>query len=221
MMRKLRYLVFAILLFSLSACSVFNHGKISQDVLPWKKSGDVLLADNFSDENSGWEIVNNVYELKGYSTNGYLISVNQENSRSLSTTGRSFNNSVSEVSLQKITGARDSQFGLICRYQDKLNFYAFVITADGYAGIVRFLEGEAALLGSDQFIRFEAVNQDDGVNSLTASCIENTLELKVNDKKVISSEDNSFANGENGLMVETFETKGVTVVFNDLKIVKP
>ena len=114
MMRKLRYLVFAILLFSLSACSVFNHGKISQDVLPWKKSGDVLLADNFSDENSGWEIVNNVYELKGYSTNGYLISVNQENSRSLSTTGRSFNNSVSEVSLQKITGARDSQFGLIC-----------------------------------------------------------------------------------------------------------
>jgi hypothetical protein len=221
MMRKLRYLVFAILLFSLSACSVFNHGKISQDVLPWKKSGDVLLADDFSNENSGWEIVNNVYELKGYSTNGYLISVNQENSRSLSTTGRSFNNSVSKVSLQKITGARDSQFGLICRYQDKLNFYSFVITADGYAGIVRFLEGEAALLGSDQFIRFEAVNQDDGVNSLTASCIENTLELKVNDKKVIFTEDTSFANGENGLMVETFETKGVTVVFNDLKIVKP
>lgn len=221
MMRKLRYLVFAILLFSLSACSVFNHGKISQDVLPWKKSGDVLLADNFTNENSGWEIVNNVYELKGYSTNGYLISVNQENSRSLSTTGRSFNNSVSKVSLQKITGARDSQFGLICRYQDKLNFYSFVITADGYAGIVRFLEGEAALLGSDQFIRFEAVNQDDGVNSLTASCIENTLELKVNDKKVIFTEDTSFANGENGLMVETFETKGVTVVFNDLKIVKP
>lgn len=221
MMRKLRYLVFAILLFSLSACSVFNHGKISQDVLPWKKSGDVLLADDFSNENSGWEIVNNVYELKGYSTNGYLISVNQENSRSLSTTGRSFNNSVSEVSLQKITGARDSQFGLICRYQDKLNFYSFVITADGYAGIVRFLEGEATLLGSDQFIRFEAVNQDDGVNSLTASCIENTLELKVNDKKVIFTEDTSFANGENGLMVETFETKGVTVVFNDLKIVKP
>lgn len=220
-MRKLRYLVFAILLFSLSACSVFNHGKISQDVLPWKKSGDVLLADDFSNENSGWEIVNNVYELKGYSTNGYLISVNQENSRSLSTTGRSFNNSVSKVSLQKITGARDSQFGLICRYQDKLNFYSFVITADGYAGIVRFLEGEAALLGSDQFIRFEAVNQDDGVNSLTASCIENTLELKVNDKKVIFTEDTSFANGENGLMVETFETKGVTVVFNDLKIVKP
>jgi hypothetical protein len=125
------------------------------------------------------------------------------------------------VSLQKITGARDSQFGLICRYQDKLNFYSFVITADGYAGIVRFLEGEAALLGSDQFIRFEAVNQDDGVNSLTASCIENTLELKVNDKKVIFTEDTSFANGENGLMVETFETKGVTVVFNDLKIVKP
>ena len=205
----------------MSACSPFNKGKISQDVLPWKQSGSILYQDDFSDETTGWEVINNAYELKGYSTDGYMISIKTANSRTISTTGMSFSDSINDVEVQKITGARDAQFGLVCRYQDKFNFYAFVISSDGYAGIVRLLNGDIELLGSNQYIRVEGILLDDGINNITASCVDDDLRLIVNGETIVSTQDTSFRNGPNGFLVETFEEKNATVVFKNLIILKP
>jgi uncharacterized protein YceK len=66
--KKTRFLLlFVISLLILNGCSSIQKLQISQDKLPWKSSGDVLLQDDFSDDTTGWEIINNVYELKGYS----------------------------------------------------------------------------------------------------------------------------------------------------------
>jgi len=129
-------LALLIIIFTLTGCQAFNKGKISQDLLPGKESGEVLFEDDFSNYSSGWEVVNNAYELKGYSTGGYMISINQPDSRAISTTNLNYTNTEISVATQKITGAQDTQFGIVCRFQDKFNFYAFVISADGYAGIV-------------------------------------------------------------------------------------
>jgi len=220
-MRDIRYLFLLFLALSLSACSSFNKGKISQDVLPWKQSGSILYQDDFSDETTGWEVINNAYELKGYSTDGYMISIKTANSRTISTTGMSFSDSINDVEVQKITGARDAQFGLVCRYQDKFNFYAFVISSDGYAGIVRLLNGDIELLGSNQYIRVEGILLDDGINNITASCVDDDLRLIVNGETIVSTQDTSFRNGPNGFLVETFEEKNATVVFKNLIILKP
>lgn len=63
--RKTTFISLLLLILILSACSVFNDGKVSQDLLPWKESGETLYFDDFKDDTSGWEIVNNAYELKG------------------------------------------------------------------------------------------------------------------------------------------------------------
>lgn len=220
-MRTAKFLILISIVLSLSACSSLNDGKISQDLLPWNESGAILLEDDFSDESSGWEVVNNIYELKGYSTSGYMISVNLPDSRSVSTTGVSFTDSITDIEVQKITGSRESQFGLICRFSDKFNFYAFVISSDGYAGIVRHIDGQTVLLGSEQYIRAEVINLEDGINTLTASCIGENLRLIVNDEVVVQAEDSTFSNGQNGIFVETYQEKASTVVFNDLIILKP
>lgn len=220
-MRNFRVLFLLLLVFSLAACSSFNKGKISQDVLPWKPSGSILFQDDFSDEETGWEVVNNAYELKGYSNSGYMVSIKPANSRTVSTTNLIFSNSIMDAKVQKITGARESQFGLVCRYQDKLNYYAFVISADGYAGIVRLLDGSIELIGSEQFIRAEGISLDDGINDITASCIDDNLRLIVNGETIVSAQDSSFSNGQNGFLVETFEEGNLTAVFNDLIILKP
>ncbi len=205
----------------LSGCSAFNKGKVSQDMLPWKEPGQIIYQDNFSDDTTGWEEVSKVYELKGYSTSGYMISINQPGSRTISTTGLSFSNTLTDVSVQKITGSKESQFGLICRYQDKFNYYAFVISADGYAGIVRTIDGRGELLGSDQLLRVEGINLDDGINTMTAACVDENLRLVVNDETILRAKDTTFINGDVGLFLETFEAGNSTVVFSDLIIVKP
>lgn len=189
--------------------------------MPWKSSGSILFQDDFSDEDTGWEVVNNAYELKGYSNNGYMISVKPAFSRTVSTTALFFSNSITDAKIQKITGPRESQYGLVCRYQDKFNFYAFVISSDGYAGILRLLDGEIELIGSEQYIRAEGIILDDGTNNITASCIDDNLRLIVNRETIVSAQDSSFTNGQNGFLVETFEEGNLTVVFNDLIILKP
>lgn len=218
---KKSLIVALILCLLVSGCSAFHNGKISQDLLPGKESGQVLFEDDFTDPSSGWEVINNAYELKGCSTGGYMISVNQTYSRAVSTTNLNYSNVVISVETQKITGARDTQFGLVCRFQDKFNFYAFTVSADGYAGIVRVVDGVAELLGSDQFLRVEGIKMDDGINALVAKCENDTLQLVVNGETVISANDDSINNGDAGLFVETFETADAAVVFNDFVIIKP
>jgi hypothetical protein len=218
---KKSLIVALILCLLVSGCSAFHNGKISQDLLPGKESGQVLFEDDFTDPSSGWEVINNAYELKGYSSGGYMISVNQTDSRAVSTTNLNYSNVVISVETQKITGARDTQFGLVCRFQDKFNFYAFTVSADGYAGIVRVVDGVAELLGSDQFLRVEGIKMDDGINALVAKCENDTLQLVVNGETVISANDDSINNGDAGLFVETFETADAAIVFNDFVIIKP
>ncbi len=204
-----------------SGCSAFNKGKISQDFLPGKESGQILFEDDFSDHSTGWEVVNNAYELKSYSTGGYMISINQPGSRAISTTNLSYTNTQTSVETQKITGARDTQFGVVCRYQDKFNFYSFVISADGYAGIVRIVDGVKELIGSDQFLRVEILNLDDGLNRMTAFCSDDNLILEVNGETILEVKDDTFESGDTGLFVETFEVASAAVVFNDFLIKKP
>lgn len=222
-MTNQKKLLILLLLLTLTAsgCSAFHDGKISQDLLPWKESGQILFEDDFSDHSSGWEVVNNAYELKGYSSDGYMISVNQGNSRAISTTNLIYSNTVISVETQKITGARDSQFGIVCRFQDKFNFYAFVISADGYAGIVRVVDGVKELLGSNQFFRVEGIQLDDGVNQMTATCEEDSFKLEVNGETIVTAKDGTLDNGDVGLFVETFETAEAALVFNKFLIKKP
>ena len=210
-----------LLIFTASGCSAFHDGKFSQDLLPGKESGQVLFEDDFTDHASGWEVVNNAYELKGYSTGGYMISVNQSESRAISTTNLNYTNSIINVETQKITGARETQFGLVCRVQDKFNFYAFVISADGYAGIVRVVDGVKELIGSSQFFRVEGILLDDGINQISASCVDDSFQLDVNGETIVTAQDTTISNGDIGLFVETFETAEAAVVFNDFVIIKP
>ena len=94
------FLLLVICLVLLNSCSSIQTLQVSQDKLPWKASGEILLEDDFRDDTTGWEVVNNVYELKGYSSEGYLISINHKGGRSISTTGLQFSDIKIQVETQ-------------------------------------------------------------------------------------------------------------------------
>ncbi len=221
MINRKNYAIFFLLLaLSLTGCSAFNNGKFSQDLLPGKVSGEVLFEEDFSKSGSGFETISNVYELKAYSPEGYLISVNQASSRAISTTNLNYSNSLISVKTKKILGPSDSQMGLVCRYQDKYNFYAFTISSDGYAGIIRLKDGQKELLNAESLIRAENINLADGENQLNALCDGDKLAFTVNGKLLLTAEDDSFVNGDAGFFVETFDLAKTTVIFNDFVIIK-
>jgi len=222
MKKKTLFLFISLLIaITLSACSYFHDGKISQDKLPWKQSGATLLFEDFTDEKSHWEEVNNVYELKLYSPQGYFVSVNPPDGRTISTSGQVFTDAKLSVEIQKITGPKNTSYGLICRYLDKQNYYAFSISADGYAGIIKVEDGKPSMISGDQFIFSELVKEEDATNSLIASCVGDTLSLNINGTDLITVKDSSFSIGELGLFLETSSEGGASAQFNQFLVVKP
>ncbi len=215
------FFLLIICLFLLNSCSALRTLQISQDKLPWKSAGDNLLEDNFDDDKSGWEVVNTVYELKGYSEEGYLISINHKGGRSVSTTGLNFRDALIQVEAQKLTGSSDAYLGIVCRYQDNLNYYRFVITPDGYAGIIKVLDGVNSTLPGGSLIYTQAVVPNDGTNLIEASCVGKQLRLSINGKLVVSAEDDQFLQGDVGIFGETGQGGAGSFIFNHFVVVKP
>lgn len=222
-MKKNTYFLFLVLSFGLllNACSTFHDGKICQDKLPWKSSGDILLEENFSNPSSHWEEVNNAYEIKRYSDQGYFIFIQPNQSRTVSTSGKVFSDIKFSVDAQKVTGSRDTNYGLVCRYQDKHNYYGFSIGTDGYVGVFKVVQGETQLLSGNQFSVSDHVHQDDGVNAIIASCINDHLSLNVNGTDVLTVNDDTFSLGEAGLFFETAAEGKASGIFNHFLVVKP
>lgn len=202
---------------SLSACL---PDWLSVDQLPWLEKNQVLFADDFSDQTTGWENINDVYELKGYSDNAYIISLKRENSRSWSVPGLRFADTAISVKTQHLSGAQDTNFGLICRYQGPGNYYSFVISSDGYYAVFRVINGEETLLGMEQFVYSEEITQADAVNQISAVCSGNQLSLSVNGKTLHTVRDESFTAGDVGLIVETRADGGASVLFKDFSVTK-
>lgn len=215
------FLLLVICLVLLNSCSSIQKLQVSQDKLPWKSSGEILLEDDFSDDTTGWEIVNNVYELKGYSSEGYLISINDKGGRSISTTGLQFSDIKVQVETQKLTGSNDSYLGIVCRYQDNQNHYRFFVTPDGYTGIVKVVNGESGALPDGKMSYNHDVIQNDGTNLLEVSCVGNTLSLSVNGKLAVSADDDQLTQGDVGIFAETGQDGAGSFIFNQFIVTKP
>lgn len=215
------FLLLVICLVLLNSCSSIQKIQVSQDKLPWKSSGEILLEDDFSDDTTGWEIVNNVYELKGYSSEGYLISINHKGGRSISTTGLQFSDIKVQVETQKLTGSNDSYLGIVCRYQDNQNHYRFFVTPDGYTGIVKVVNGESSVLPDGKMSYNHDVIQNDGTNLLEVSCVGNTLSLSVNGKLAVSADDDQLTQGDVGIFAETGQDGAGSFIFNQFIVTKP
>src|SRR3989337_2357847 len=85
--------------------------------------------------------------------------------------GLSFTDVQVEVDATKNGGPDDNDFGLICRYQDTENFYAFLISSDGFYSIMKYSGGSSETLGPDAMLSTDTVLQGDNTNHLRADCI--------------------------------------------------
>lgn len=201
----------------LSGCSTFGW---SFDKLPRLAPGEVIFQDDFSDQSTGWEKINSPYELKGYSADGYLVSVKTPDSRSWSIADLLLRDTEIQVQTQNISGPEDTNFGIICRYRNKDNFYSFLISSTGHFGIMKVENGVETLLGSNHFTYSEQINTGSAINQITAICDGNELSLSANGRMLQAVEDTSFPTGKAGIMVETRAEGDAAIIFSDFSVIK-
>ncbi len=178
-----------------------------------------IYQDRFHDDLSGWVVDESENSSKGYEDGRYAVGV--KSPAWIVWAGPDAELDLDDVAITAEvlfeSGPDGSAFGVVCRYESIKNFYYFVVTPDGRAGIYRQREGKYALLSSseDQPEINPAVETGVATNILKAVCEGTTLQLYVNDILVAEADDDNFASGDVGVLATTPDEEGGLKVYFD------
>lgn len=209
---KRHWLAAAGLSMAISACSVLR---------PQAGPGEVIFQDDFSRPNSGWDR----YQDPGYSSDyhegAYRIHVLSPNTDAWANPDLELADAQIEVDAAKLSGPDNNVYGLLCRYQDSRNFYFFLISSDGFAGIGVYKDGRRRLLSDESLVPSSAVLQGSAWNHIRADCDEFSLRLIVNGQLVAEVQAAEWRSGDVGLIAGTYELPGAEVLFDNFSVVRP
>ncbi len=184
------------------------------------QSGLLLLKDDFSQSGTSWEI----WSKDGISAvglvDGKLTMILQQPNTDIVTTNHVNQSNVElSVFVQKEHGSSDNLIGLVCRYQNDDNYYGFLISSDGYFGIVKKTNGKVDLLNSDMMQYSEIIYKGNAQNHLSAVCDGEVLNFFVNDVELARITDNDLTYGGNGFVIGSFsEPNDLVVSFDEFTL---
>ena len=190
--------------------------------LPYS-SGDVIFADDFSTSNENWDIwVKSDQSTVIFFEGGLIIMVSKPNLDIITTNKVSYSEMLIQTTARKRLGTNDNAYGIVCRYLNDRNYYGFLISSDGYYGIVKVIEGEYKLISSKNMEFDEGIHQGRGENSIIAKCEGNTLTLSINGVEKITVIDEDLTTGKSGLITGSFsEVDETAVLFDDFLVMVP
>ncbi len=216
-MRKITLIFIAILMIiPLAACG----SKPQESTAP----AGALYFDNFSNTSSGWSRVNNDDGVSDYGEGYFHILVKKAATLLISNPGKSFEGDVSiEVDARKIGGSDDNFFGVVCHYKDPNNYYLFMISSDGYAGITMLKDGVYTLISPGlKFLKMDGINKGKATNHIKVECIGEKLVIYANGKQVNLAYDKSLTGGDVGLAVRSGALQGGTDIrFDNFTVFNP
>lgn len=217
-MKKLIPLALVILAISLSGCKT-EH--LAADKLNWVGDTPILFMDDFSTSTGGWRTREDRLSYASYDQGGFRLSVDQPNFLIWSVPGLNFQDIQINSRAQKLGGPDNNLFGIICRYQNSQNFYALMISSDGYYGIYRKQAGYLSLMGAAEMGFSEVIQRGGDQNRIAAICQGDQLALIVNDINLFQVRDSSFSSGDVGIIAGNLAEPGTNILFDYFIVSKP
>lgn len=182
--------------------------------------GEVLYRDDFSNPTSGWDTWNNSGSMVSYFDGALRFVIQDSQYDYWSRPGKRFDNVRIAVEARLADGPTDNDYGIICRYKDQNNFYAFVISSDGYAGILKVINGEYHMISGKSMEYKPSLNKGKVVNYMGVDCAGSKLALYANGKQLLSADDPEFSSGEVGLIAGAYSKPGVDIRFDNFIVTK-
>jgi serine/threonine protein kinase len=182
---------------------------------------DMIFQDDFSDPNSGWDLVQETDRITDYHNGVYRIFVNKPSYDVWANPGLNILDMVIEVEATKVGGPDDNDFGVICRYQDINNFYIFTISSDGYYAIAKKMNGDRVLIDMEKMEYSDIIYQGNATNEIRVDCVGDNLVLTVNGQTLKVATDPDFTSGDVGLIAGTYDIPGTDIYFDNFLIKHP
>jgi hypothetical protein len=218
-MKKSFLVGFIVLPFLLGGCQLINS---LQPVATAAPSGTVLFADDFTNNQNNWGISAGETGTISFIYDGLDIKVNQANSMIWSVAGEKFKDTTIDIDGVLLSGSSNDAYGAICRFQDNDHFYGFLVTHDGYYGIFKMQDGKLVLADPVGGLKYsDAIRQGGVVNHIQTVCQGNTLQLSVNGELLSIIQDDSYAQGQVGVIAAAYADPGEELFFDNLKVTQP
>ena len=182
-----------------------------------------LFQSDFEEGDNGWDEVEEDTWSRGYDAGEYFIDLSQPNLFAWADVDTRFRDVDVETYAHLVSGPSDAHFGLICRYTNTKNFYYFAVTADGYYGIFKRVDGEdlQLLTGNGAgLLPADAIETDGGMNRIRAICQGDQLSLYVNGELLATVTDDDHARGAVGLGAGS-GSAGARVQFDNFTVYAP
>lgn len=172
-----------------------------------------LFVDRFNDSSSGWPTRPNVmgYNL---SLGEYFMAFPEpvEPPCAVNAKAGPFTDFCYSVLAQPVEGPDTGLYGIVFRYQDDNNFYAFVISGKGYFGVYKRANGEYVPLVD--FQPSPAIQTGQGSNILQVVVKGENMWFLVNDQELVNLTDSTFRTGRIGF----YATPGLHVRFDNAEV---
>ena len=178
----------------------------------------ILMLDDFSDPESGWEVSESEYGRAAYEQGGYVVEAYQDGEYYWGVAYVDYSDiriDVEVTVLQTPENLNDT-FGVDCRIQENGDGYGFRISSDGMAAIMVYVDTQSNPLVD--WFKTDAVFTDGSVNTLTAVCQGTHLDFLVNGINVAEAVDDTFYTGDIALSAASYEAEPVKVLFDNLVI---
>jgi len=186
-------------------------------------SGTVLLQDDFSDPNSGWETGDYDGGSLRYAGGAYAVVSTQEGRMMWGVANRNFADLVIDVDATQIVAPSNDNngYGVFCRVQPGStgDGYALLISGDGYYTIQRITNGDYEPLVD--WTTSGAIRQGNATNHIRAVCNGTYLALSVNGVLLAEANDATYASGDIALVAGTLETEPTEIHFDNLVVTVP
>jgi len=188
---------------------------------PDSSTSEILFQDDFSTPDSGWDRTDDDFLKTDYVDGSYQININDTNFYGWANPGKIFSDARIITNAKLVEGDTESEYGIICRYRDVNNFYAGLISADGFYAIIKNKNGKFELIGMSYMQDSPKINQGLSSNKLQFDCVGDTLTLYANDEILAEVKDSDFANGDVGLIASTYQSPGAIILFDDFTVYRP
>ncbi|MFP4343831.1 MAG: family 16 glycoside hydrolase [Anaerolineales bacterium] len=181
-------------------------------------TADEAWVEDFEDADDGWQLSSDAAADLTIEGGRLFIHILQPGQIAWATSERSFRDFDLSVEATQVAGPVDNEYGVFVRMEGDERFYAFSISGDGYVRAAEHDNGSWSLLGSDWTLH-EAVNQGEATNLLEVRARGSDFVFRVNETEVAAFSADGLRKGSIGLYAGAFDTPGVRVSFDNLKVV--
>lgn len=184
-------------------------------------SQETSLNETF-DELGRWAVGDDDYAVAGVMDGVYRFNVQADTGSFWTTAGKSFSNGIYEVSVTQTGGTQDIGYGMMFRVDSSLDeFYLFEVSSDGQVWIGRCIGRctQQEMLIGNWWFETAAINRGlNQTNVLRVNAEFANLSFYINDILIGQVTDETHAEGDIGLYVETLGNGNVQVEFDDFTV---